>query len=100
MISAKGARLLDPVTERASLVVTDAMELLDSVVRANASMGYRSVEGHGLFTDLFDFGRFAPSEVLELAEVMLRDRLFELGYFGISTEFDVRSKSLDVWFSW
>ncbi len=99
MISAREARGLDPVAERAGWLVDEFMESLDSVVRANAAMGYRTAD-HTFYAEYFDFGNLLPSGVLILAEVVLRDQLGDLGYWNIETDLDVKSKSLKVWLSW
>lgn len=99
VISAREARGLDPVAERAGWLVDELMESLDSVVRANASMGHRTAD-HTLYAEYFDFGNLFPGDVLILAEVVLRDRLGDMGYWNVETDLDIKSKSLKVWFSW
>ncbi len=100
MISAKEARGLDPVAECAGWLVDSILDELDSTVTVNASMGHRAVSAHTFYAGCFDFGNLVPSDVLILAEVVLRDRLGDLGYWNVETDLDIKSKSLKVWLSW
>ncbi len=99
MISAREARGLDPVEERAGWLVDEFMESLDLIVRANASMGHRTAS-HTFYAEYFYFGNLVPGDVLILAEVVLRDRLGDMGYWNVETDLDIEDKSLKVWLSW